>query len=261
MRPMKIKTLTWNIGGGKLLSSGQDPHRLASYNTDGLDNVIALLKAENADIVTLQETQLNAAYDQVKIMAEQLGYNYVHNPTSDSHIDKGCKLGQAILTRHKITGHIHGLFTNPNVEVKWEDGSIIASHDKGYTTCALSIHGKSITVTTLHLVPFRRFKIDVHTKTGKYILADVENTITSTNSNHAPWIIQGDFNIDSELLKNYLPKLFDQNTAELPVPSPTTPKGHKYDHIICRGGVILKQEIRSEVLTDHFPVIAQIEIA
>jgi hypothetical protein len=28
---MELKTLTWNIGGGKLLRDGADPLRIASY--------------------------------------------------------------------------------------------------------------------------------------------------------------------------------------------------------------------------------------
>jgi hypothetical protein len=41
---MELKTLTWDIGGGKLLQDGADPLRMASYAKDGLDAIAGLLK-------------------------------------------------------------------------------------------------------------------------------------------------------------------------------------------------------------------------
>lgn len=250
---MTIKTITWNIGGGKLLKEGSDPTRLASYSENGLDEIIGLLKKENADIITLQETQSNQTQDQVKVIADALGFNYVHDSTSSSHIEDGFKLGHAVITRYQIIDRKFGLFVNPNIEIEWEDGSAAKSFDKGYTTCTLDIDGHGLKVTTLHLVPFRRFEIDIHSDTAKTILRNVEDTIAE---DYSSWLIQGDFNVDSEQLKGYLPKLFDKNTGEILLKLPTTPKGRKYDHIIFRDLELVSFNIESSVLTDHFPVIA-----
>ena len=54
---MELKTLTWNIGGGKLLQDGADPLRIASYAEDGLDAIVGLLESEEPDVIALQETQ------------------------------------------------------------------------------------------------------------------------------------------------------------------------------------------------------------
>lgn len=49
---MIIKTLTWNIGGGKLLRGAGDPSPMASYTEDGLDSIANLLKSEAPDVIT-----------------------------------------------------------------------------------------------------------------------------------------------------------------------------------------------------------------
>jgi exonuclease III len=54
---MELKTLTWNIGGGKLLQDGADPPCIASYSENGLDAIAGLLESEEPDVIALQETQ------------------------------------------------------------------------------------------------------------------------------------------------------------------------------------------------------------
>lgn len=254
---MKIKTLTWNIGGGKLLQPGADSQLLASYTVDGLQEIIALLRAENPDIITLQEVQKSDHTDQAKTIAEALGYSYVHDSTSASHIDDGHQLGHAIFTRHSLGAHKTGLFDNPKYEVEWEDGSQAVSFDKGYSTCVITIDGRPVAVTTLHLIPFRRFKVDVRSKEAKAVLRNVEETL---GDNPAPWLIQGDFNINASTMQDFFPRLFAGDTEEITLDSGTTPKGHMYDHIIAKGGKITDYTVIDDVLTDHYPVVAEIEV-
>lgn len=254
---MKIKTLTWNIGGGKLLRAGANDQLLASYTVDGLQEIIALLRAESPDIITLQEVQKNDHYDQAKVIAEALGYSYVYDSTSASHIDADHQLGHAILTRHTLGVHKTGLFKNPKYEVEWEDGSRAVSFDKGYSTCVVTIDGRPIAVTTLHLIPFRRFKVDVQSDKAKAVLLNVEETI---GDNPAPWLVQGDFNINASTMREFFPSLFAGDVEETILESGTTPKGHMYDHIITKGGKITDYRIIGDVLTDHYPVVAEIEI-
>ena len=256
---MKIKTLTWNIGGGKILRDGTDDQLMASYSVDGLDKIINFLKKERPDIITLQETQKNEKDDQVARIAEQIGYAYVHDSTSDSHIDAGYQLGHAILTPHTITNHTAGLFVNPNATITWEDGNTATSFDKGYTTCTIAINDVPITVTTLHLVPFKRFAIALDSDQAKKILADVQSKISSESTQ--PHIIQGDFNIDSKLLQPYLATLFKDDTDEVALSQPTTPQHQMYDHIIVRHGTITDHTVASSIKTDHYPVTAVVEIA
>lgn len=254
---MMIKTLTWNIGGGKLLRKNADPTRLSSYTVDGLAAIAKKLKEENPDIITLQETQKSKERDQAQIIANDLGYFYVHDSTSVSHIDEGHQLGHAILSQFKITSHASGFFTNPHVETTWEDGSKVTSFDKGYTTCTLDVHGKPVTVTTFHLFPFRKFGVDMHSAQAANLLQDIQSKL---KGHYSPWIIQGDFNINDATIREYMPAMFDGQTTEISLQSPTNIRGRKYDHIICCGGNIVNHMVISDVRTDHFPVTATITI-
>jgi endonuclease/exonuclease/phosphatase family metal-dependent hydrolase len=250
---MQLKTLTWNIGGGKVLAANTDPTLMASYTVDGLDDIKYLLQNELPDIITLQETHKNDSYDQVADIAKTLGYDYfVHDSTSHSHIDPSMQLGHGILSRYPIISHQTGLFNNPHISVEWEDGTQAVTFDKGYTTCELDIDGTAVSVTTLHLLPFRRFNLDVNTDAVREILGNVEASVTTTAEK---WIIQGDFNINSATLREYFPMLFSVGVEEATVDDPTTPKGNTYDHILYRGFNNKKQTVLSDVLTDHYPVV------
>jgi hypothetical protein len=44
---MILKTMQWNIGGGKLLLEGADPTLLKSYTQDGLDEIIEVIRAQD----------------------------------------------------------------------------------------------------------------------------------------------------------------------------------------------------------------------
>lgn len=254
---MKIRTLTWNIGGGKFLAEGADPSLMASYKVDGIHEIIEYLQSENLDIITLQETQSGKSYDQVKQIAEILGYNYVHDSTSDSHIDIDYKLGHAILTKHSIISHITGLFKNPNVETEWEDGTIAKSFNKGYSTCILDLGGQELSVTTLHLMPFRKFNIALDSGVAAEVLANVQVSIDTSADN---WIMQGDFNINTDRIRDYLPGLFSDTTDEILLTEPTTPKNRKYDHIIFNNLNLIRFKVDPNVKTDHYPIIAEFNL-
>jgi endonuclease/exonuclease/phosphatase family metal-dependent hydrolase len=253
---MQLTTLTWNIGGGMLLKAGADPSRMASYSVDGLNEIKQLLREQSPDIITLQETHKNDSYDQVADIAEALGYeHFVHDSTSRSHIDSTMQLGHGILSRYPIVSHHTGFFENPHITVEWEDGTQATTFDKGYTTCELDIDGTLVSITTLHLIPFKRFNIDLSADAGHEIMANVAASIMTTAKQ---WIIQGDFNINGPTLHAYFPALVNEGLDEVVLSGPTTPKGNKYDHILYRGFTSEKQTIIDTVLTDHYPVIANL---
>lgn len=249
---MQLKTLTWNIGGGMLLKANADPSLMASYSVDGLAEIKELLREQSPDIITLQETHKNASYDQVADIAKTLGYEYfVHDSTSRSHIDPSMQLGHGILSRYPITSHQTGFFHNPHIAVQWEDGTQAVTFDKGYTTCEVDVNGTVVSVTTLHLLPFRRFNLELNTDAAQGILRNIEDSIATSAEK---WIIQGDFNINSATLREHFPLLFSKGIEEVAVDDPTTPKGNKYDHVLYRGFSSEKQCVLSSVLTDHYPV-------
>jgi endonuclease/exonuclease/phosphatase family metal-dependent hydrolase len=158
---MELKTLTWNIGGGKVRQDGADQLRLAPYAENGLDAIARLLESAEPDVIALQETQQKEGYDQVRLIASSLGYeHYFHDSTSESHIDTDCRLGHCVISRYPISQHRFVLFENPTAQVTWEDGSTATTHDKGFSSCVVSIGDTQIEVTTLHLIPFRQARAD-----------------------------------------------------------------------------------------------------
>lgn len=249
--------MTWNIGGGKILSKNFDPRKLASYSKDGFEHITEIIKKENPDIITLQETHKNENEDLVEKISKKLGYNfYKHDSTSNSHIDKNFNLGHAIISRFPITNHTFNLFKNPELSVTWEDGSVAKSFDKGFSTFSIKIDEQDINITTTHLFPFRRFEVDIESDTARTILQDVEEKIEVMPT---PWIITGDFNINSKSIKKYLPKLL-KNMSEVELNKPTTPKDNYYDHISFNGVNIIGSYVLDDVLTDHYPIVATFEL-
>ena len=249
-----LKTLTWNIGGGKLLTPGADPSLIASYCRDGLAEIANVIRESDADIVALQEVQQVDSKSQIETIAALTGYeHYFYDVTSDSHIDDGHQLGHGILSRYPITNHTFGLFNNPKIRIEWEDGSIATSFDKGFSSCEVDIDGHKVCVTSLHLIPFRRFDISLDSKLAKEILDDVSSKLSISTDTA---IIMGDFNINDSHLATYLPTLFAKySLEEVDIDEPTTPKGRSYDHVLFRGLEYQLKQVDSRVLTDHYPVV------
>ena len=182
---MELTTLTWNIGGGKLLQDGAYPLRIASHAEDGLDAIAGFLESEEPDVIALQETQQKEGYDQVALLAGALGYeHYFHDSTSESHIDTDCRLGHCVISRYPISQHRFGLFENPNAQVTWEDGSTATTHDKGFSSCVVSIGDTQIEVTTLHLIPFRMSKIKLESRAAQGILQDAAGKLVPADRQH-----------------------------------------------------------------------------
>lgn len=255
---MQLKTVTWNIGGGKILKPDADPSLLVSYSEEGLGEIIKTLKQIDADIITLQEAQGNELTNQVAYISEQLGFgNYLYDPTSQSHIDTTQSLGCGIISKHPIIEHRAGYFYNPNIEFDLE-GTLVKSHTKGYVQCLINMQDMLIRTTSLHLTPFRRMNIDLDGGVAQKILDSVTDEIRIQDE---CTLIQGDYNIDSETLSSYLKRLFEHGKlSEISLPWPTTPKGRKYDHVLFKGMKLIGFQTYSTVKTDHYPVVCNFEI-
>lgn len=256
---MKLKTIQWNIGGGKLVVSGADPTLLSSYVIDGLDSIIALLQEHQPDIITLQETHSANGHSQPETIAKALGYpNWYNDEYADSHIEAGQRLGQGIVSKFPLSDHSFELFTNPHFKAVWEDGSIAISHDKGRTRCTVKLPDNvDIIVQTFHTVPFRRFKVELESTEAKAVLLDMGSKLKVNE----PGLIQADFNVDVQSLHPLFPDLFEVGYEEIVQTQPTTPKGHHYDHILYKGLLLLTSTLVSTVETDHYPIVSEFELS
>lgn len=255
---MKIKTIQWNIGGGKIRKKTSDPQLVDSYKEEGLAYIIKILKAHNPDIITLQETHSNGSYNQAQKIAKALGLNYFYNDVYDkSHLEEEMGLGQAIISKFPLTNHKFTFFHNPKFTKKQESGVIWTTHNKGATTVKAKIDKYSLQLITLHLIPFRKFDISLDDAKLKKVKQSIIDNISINNSNG--YLLQGDFNVDNSSLTSFLPS-FVKKVKEVILDSPTTPKGRKYDHIIYRSIDYIKSDILSNTLTDHYPIISEFEV-
>ena len=257
---MQITTVQWNIGGGKILNSGSDPTTMSSYSDDGLEYIVDYLKTIQPDIITLQEIHINNELNQAEYIAGQLGMTYwISDVLSESHIEEGQKLSQAIISKYPITNKEFQLYVNPNKQAPSDDGSTTwYSHDKGLTRCNISLGEVMLSTTTTHLTPFRLFSIDPQSEEGRYILQDVENKLINHSSRQ---LIQGDFNLDFTQLAPIFPKLIAEDLKEVSLEEGTTPKGKRYDHVLYGGIRLVESTVNKEALTDHYPVVTKFEIA
>lgn len=253
-----MKTVQWNIGGGRVRKDTAPVD--GSYDFDGLfPHIIETLIALAPDIVTLQEAHTSKVLVQAEVLAKALGLSYwVNDVYAPSHIENGQGLSQAILSRFPLSGHTFDLFLNPGLRRVWEDGNEAATHDKGVTRAlAMLPGGVEIEVKTLHAVPFRKFDVDPLSEAMTPIR---ESMMALCQPTQSPFLLSGDFNFNAPMVREYLPKLFDAGVEEIEMLEPTTPKGRTYDHILYMGMRLVSTGVISDVLTDHFPVVAEFEI-
>jgi len=253
---MKIRTLQWNIGGGRVCHRDGDPLDPTSYTEDGIESIVELVKREDADLITLQETHEKDDHCQAEIIADGLGYKYWLNHATDrSFIDPSMLIGQAVISRFPIRSSLFSPFTNPGFEVL-KNGELVQSKNGALTSCDVELpSGDQIQIKTFHMVPFHFFDVGLYSERGRNVLREVGKRLAPDTGGHA--IIQADFNIDCPTLREYLPDLFAAGYQEIVQDDPTTPKGKPLDHIIYSGLVIEGARVIHNCRTDHFPIVAE----
>lgn len=254
---MKLKTVQWNIGGGKLLQEDVDPTLLSSYQGDGIDKIIAFLREQDADIITLQETHAANGHSQTEVIANALGYpGWVNDEYADSHIEAGQRLGQGIVSRFPLENHSFEWFDNPNLEVVWEDGSLAKTHDKGRTRCSFAIDGHDFIIQTFHAIPFRRYHVAPDSDLAKKIVADMGSKLLVEGDG----LLQADFNLSVDSLKELMPDLFKSGFQEIIQDVPTSCRGYHVDHVLYRGLTLKNHKTVNNVMTDHYPIVSEFEL-
>lgn len=255
---MTIKTIQWNIGGGKIKSSNPSLPLSKQYSIDGLTDIEQLLYANKPNIVSLQETHTNSTLSQAQTLATTLNFSCINDPLDQSHIEADQELGQAILSNFPIKNHTFQLFDNPNFAVVLPKGTHLNSHNKGLTTAEIVLpNKKTLLVLTLQLLPLHIFGIDAQSLQAKPVLHNVETLICKSVKNADHFLVQGDFNFDCDSLIDILPGIFAAGVHEVPLASPTTPRGRKSDHIIYKGLKLVSSTIETQIPTDHYPVSAE----
>lgn len=257
--PKIIKTVQWNIGGGKICNQDDNPQDTLAYCHDGFNVITEKLQSLKPDIITIQEGHMDEKGSQIEEIAELLGLKYfVEDPYADSHIEKGKRLSQAIISRFPILNHKFTLFLNPKFETLGPRGKHWLSHDKGVTSCVVQFNENvKINIKTSHSFPYRPFKVNPLSEATSALRLDMGEKLKPESE---IYLYQGDLNYNGLEIKELLPNLMQDGVREALLNVPTTPKGRKYDRVLFKNLNYIKSQVITDVLTDHFPVYSEFEI-
>ena len=137
------------------------------------------------------------------------------------------------------------------------DGEYLAK-DTGLTVATIDIDGSRINVVTLHMQPFELFAIDPYSDAAKELRESLEAQLRTLSS---PWILQGDFNINSPSIDRFLGGIADlDGYAGVLSTTPTIPAGKTIDHIASLHATPKHTSIDTTALTDHYPVKTVFEV-
>jgi endonuclease/exonuclease/phosphatase (EEP) superfamily protein YafD len=247
----ELKTIQWNIGGGRILADGQDPTLMSSYSEDGMQHIIDLIAEHEPDLVTLQETHPSQPSD----IASALDYeHWVNHEVSASHIDETQRLGHGFLSRLPVKHVSFRAFETPDWKNEDKDGAVTDPHEKGLSTYEVRLRNRELLVAqNLHLFPFSHFGIDPTSTEANPVLREVERKVGRFVGKR---LVQGDFNLDSPSLRRLLPGLFEAGLDEIVLEEGTTPKGKHIDHILFAGVTVVESVVIKSALTDHFPIVS-----
>jgi endonuclease/exonuclease/phosphatase family metal-dependent hydrolase len=261
---MEIKTIQWNIGGGRIRRKEADATDPKSYKKDGLKWIIRFLKnlqkRESFDAITFQETHENASCCQLQIIARELDFPcFINDTYNQSFIDGKYRFGQGIISKYPIKEKHFHLFTNPNFKVPdKETGNEICSNNMGLTECVIQFpDNKMVQVETFHMVPFHFFNVRLQEERAYKVLREVESF---AGKSKLLTIIQADFNLDFQSLNPFLPGILRNGFREVLQVNTTTPTGKRLDHVFCSGMNKIDSYVITDVLTDHYPVFTKFEI-
>ena len=254
---MLIRTLQWNIGGGKIRNTTDDPRDASKYIQEGLPHIIELIRNISADIITLQETHANEKSSQAARICREAGFPHVVNDQYDaSHLEDGQSLCQSVLSKFPLENHTFQNFYNPKFTTVRPDGAEWISHNKGVTACEVVLTNTShLFLQTLHVIPFAKFGIALDDARARRVLDDVEEKLAAQKS---PALLQGDFNIED--VQRYLPKI-GADFDEVFLSDATTPWKTKTDHVLYRELSLKTSRPIKDVLTDHYPLYCEFDIA
>lgn len=248
-----LTCLQWNIGGGLVRAEDTKPD--AEYDRLDIGYLAELIRQHEPDIVTLQETHADEYGSIPQQLAEALGYTEWRNDTHGaSHLTKGQNLGIGVLSRHPIVRHEFRPIIAPEKMVVFRGRPPARLHNKGMTSTMIELPGATLQLGNTHQFSFRIMNESPYEPQHDLLRETISDFLRPGSG---PYVFQGDFNVNDSTLQKFLPQLFAAGVQEVARSGPTTPENHYYDHVLYRGLDLVKTEIRSDVLTDHYPVISQ----
>lgn len=271
---MKFKAVQWNIGGSLIRDESDDPTERSSYATEDVGYIVDQLGVYDADVVTLQEAHSDDEGAQAEEIAGELGYQTcINHSYAPSHLVDGQWLSQAVLSRYPVIDQEPKTEGEPMLEPEsfttlrhrdWQarqkSGEVWRWMNKGISVVKLALADDAeLSVATLHFPVFERLGVALDTQEAQSVLREAQGIIAKTVGNLA--LLQGDFNIDDTNMRWHLHNLFVCGFGQHIQIVPTTPKGQRFDHVLFRGARCLESVTDPTVLTDHYPLITELEVA
>lgn len=148
-----MRIATRNIGGGLVFSQERN-----KFDREDLSYFIEEIKKIQADFICLQEVHISETSNQVKSIANALGYEFFEvESIANSHLKDGEKLSIALISKYPITQRTFHTLPNPKLQ-SIINGQIAISHDKGFLECKIHYEKIEIRILSGHMVPFRKFE-------------------------------------------------------------------------------------------------------
>lgn len=252
---MIIKTLQWNIGGGKIRKPEDRLENSATYIHNGLPHIIELIKSLSPDIVSFQELNIGPSGNQADQISAATGLpNIIWDLYAPSHIVLGDNTALTIMSRFPINKKDFHLFTNPKIERVRPDGTRWTSFDKGVLSADIILGNRTLSFKTLHVFPFFVFQRDYRDPEFKGLISEISR---DTKPDSELYLAQGDFNIQEASLQETLPEVFEAGAEEVAINEPTYHEGLILDHVLYKGLKLNSVRVVKEALTDHFPIYSE----
>ncbi len=256
---MNLKIGSYNIQHGRhygyFLETGDKKEKI------DLDNIVGLIKSEDLDICGLQEVfhqtyEGNKLGEQVKYIAEQLGYQFVFGKAIDWNGNTQNQYGVGLVTKHEILSTRSIYIALPQEE---KNDPRTYYEDRVVFVVELSVHGKPLTVINTHfgLAP------------GEQLLA-IQAVREVMENLKNPVVLMGDLNTypttDKYALLEAIPNLNDvaalMGDKTKPHTYPSDLQSHKIDYLFVSDE--LKSKLKSHKIVDvtyadHVPYIMEVE--
>ncbi|MEU7768604.1 alanine racemase [Nocardia sp. NPDC049190] len=263
-RPLRV--VTWNIAGGRRVLS-QDSNKPFDYGGVDLPYFVEQLRRIDADVICLQETEIDPDGSTAQQLAAMLGYRYVYETEmSPSHMDTSKRLGIAVLSRLPIQDAESQRLPSPQFELR-----VRAEQVQPYARFAQVVTVAGIPVGNVSPMPLHVFKDEAGRRytyesgEGATLAKEIGRTVTAMMRGRGIWV--GDTNTDNPVLV-YGP-VFDKlgmiaaldPTARTVPPHPRRPVGAP-DQLWATAetfGVAASGTVATE--TDHYPAWVDWDVA
>jgi endonuclease/exonuclease/phosphatase family metal-dependent hydrolase len=246
-------------------ASREQPLRVMTYNIqyghEGIDSVIAVIRAEKPDIVGLQEVdvhwdQRSNFVNQAELLAKGTGMEYrfariYQLPNTDSSKPPR-EFGVGILSRYPVTS-----FTNHSItRLSTQDANPVPAPLPGFLEAMVDVHGMKVRVFDVHL-DYRR---DPAVRERQ-----VAEMLGYIGDSEVPTLLMGDLNAtpDAPELQPLFRKMHDTwPYSQGPgLTDPVTKPHGKIDYVMTSGNFrVRKAWVPTVYASDHFPVVVDLVV-